>query len=599
MAAAVFGVAGAADVAFEDLGAPILIRELAILAVTPKAGGGHVAWGWRKQEALVGIDVATGKSFRVDMRKHGAVNIALAPGPDGSLFFYAGSPGRYFKYTPEAELVELGVAAEPASYWTGGHKSSRDVLYVGTYPDAVLVACDMTTGKVTSHGRMTEDKRQKYVIRVAAADDGVVYSAVGLHHEELWSLDPSSGQRRQLLPEAMTARQGAPRIWTGTDGHVYGRSGGTTYRCRPDGIDEGQTCAARSDPLLRRAGVHDVAGLDEEGRLRLVSVGDKGVSYVQTDYEGRAPAVFSIGCERAGRIYGGTVFPGRAFCYDPGESRFRELDAVTPRAIQIYDIFSGERGLLFASYMGCLLDFFDPDAPREPGANPRRFKGGIPGHERPVQWERGPDGKLYFGTVPAKGRLGGALVRVDPETLETRVWPQVVPDQSIMYLCSVTEAGQLFGCASVSGGSSAIPSQEEADVFLWDTKTEAVAWRGRPLPGTRSYGRAVRARNGLIAGVAGGSWYLFDPVSRATVHTGELPVERVHFPGLSDVLLGAAGLAVGLGDDAVFAIDADSRTVEVLGRHHSLRKAHGFLVAADGTLYYGSGSSVWRCRLGH
>jgi hypothetical protein len=54
---------------------------------------------------------------------------------------------------------------------------------------------------------------------------------------------------------------------------------------------------------------------------------------------------------------------------------------------------------------------------------------------------------------------------------------------------------------------------------------------------------------------------------------------------------------VGLGADAVFAIDPRARTVEVLGRHDSLKRAHGFLVTEEGWLYYGSGSSLWRCRL--
>lgn len=591
------GAALAAELTFEDLGSPVLIRELPIVLVTPKSDGGYTAWSWRKQEALVGIDVATGKSSLLDMRKYGAVNVALARGPDGSLFFYAGNPGRFFKVTSGGELVELGIAATPASYWIGGHKSADDILYVGTYPGAILVACDMKTGTVTSYGCMTEDKREKYIIRVAAADDGIVYSGVGLHHQELWSLDPKTGERHQILAGKLLEKQGAPNIWTATDGHVYGRTGRTVYRCRPDGIEAGQNCALRRDPTLTRAGDRDVVGIDNEGRLKLAAVAGKSASYVQTDYPGRTPNIFSMGCERDGKVYGGTVFPGRSFCFDPVAGTFQELDGVPPRAIQVYDTLSHPKGLFLASYMGCMLDFFDPDAPREKGVNPRRFKSSIPGHERPVQWEQGPDGKLYFGTVPAKGRLGGALVQVDPESFETRVWSQIIQDESIHYLASVPDTGEIFGCASVSGGSSAIASQTEADVFLWDVKGEKVAWRGRPVPGTRGYGRAVRTRNGLLAGLAGTSWYLFDPVQRQTVHTGDLPVERIHFPGLTDGLVGPDGLVIGLGDDAVFAIDSVARTVAVLGRHQSLTAAHGFLVASDGSLYYGSGSSVWRCGL--
>jgi len=247
--------------------------------------------------------------------------------------------------------------------------------------------------------------------------------------------------------------------------------------------------------------------------------------------------------------------------------------------------------------MGCKLDWFDPDSPRKSRQNPRRFQGLIPGYERPVQWEEGPDGGLYFGTVPAKGRLGGALVRVDPDGLEVRVWENIVPEMSIHYLASAPQTGELFGCASVGGGSSAIASLDEAEVFLWDTKTEKVVWQGKPVPGTRSYLRAVRTVDGRIVGLAGRSWYLFDPVQREVVHTGSLPVKRLRFPYLSDRPVGAKGLVVGVGDDGVFAIDPTARTVEVLARHDSLSRTHGFLATEDKWLYYGSGSNLWRSQL--
>ncbi len=598
--AIVVGVAAtamSAEPTFEELGSPIRIRTLTIEVVTPKADGGHVAWGWRKGDSLVGIDVTTGKSFQLDIKKYNAGNLAMSRGPDGSLFFYAGRPGRFFQYTPQGTLKELGIPAKPASYWLAGHATPGGILYVGTYPGAILVACDMNTGKITSHGQITDDKREKYIMGVAAADDGAVYCSVGLHHQELWSFDPDTGKRLQILPDSLTTKQGAPKIWTGTDGHVYGSGGGLEYRCRPDGIEVGQMCAKRCNPTIKQAADKDVVTLDGQGRLKLVAVADGALSKVQTDYAGQSSAIFSVGCQRHGKIYGGTVFPAQAFSYDPKQDTFRELEQVTPDAMQTYDIFSHPKGLFFASYMGCLLDRFDPDSPREQHKNPRRFKNSIPGHERPVQWEEGPDGGLYFGTVPAKGRLGGALVRVDPDSLAVRVWENIMPKQSIHYLASVPETGELFGCASVKGGSSAIPSLEEAEVFLWDTKTQKVTWRGKPVPGTRSYLRAIRSDNGLIVGLARRSWYVFDPVKRQVVHTGSLPVKQLHFPYLSDQPVGAKGLVVGMGDDGVFAIDPGSRTVKVLGRHDSLAQARGFLVTPEKWLYYGSDSSLWRSRL--
>ncbi|MCK5801577.1 MAG: hypothetical protein KAI66_02035 [Lentisphaeria bacterium] len=597
MTAGLITACAGADLEVEKLGVPVQIRELGIHVVTRKASGGHIAWGWRKQEGLVGVDVATGKTFELDMRKFRAVNVALARGPEGDLFFYVGTPGRFFKYTPQGELVELGTPDKTPAYWIGGHQSKNDILYVGTYPEATLVACDLKTGESRSYGRLTKDMREKYIIRVAAADDGTVYSGVGLHHQELWALNPKTGEKRQILPEPMTSIQGSPRLWTGKDGHVYGKTGKTTYRCTPTSIEECKPVAERRDPTLKMAGNRKINSVDDQGRLQFAPSGSAGPSYVQTDYRGREPRVYCLGGERGGKLYGGTLFPGRPFTVDLKSGELTEMRGAVPQVIQIYDIMNHPNGLFFASYMGCILDFLNPEAPRENKVNPIRFKTRIPGHERPNQWELGPDGKLYFGTVPAKGRLGGALVQVDPDTRKVKVWDKIMPDLSIPYLASVSGAGLIFGCTSVGGGSSAIPTKEEAETFLWDTGAEKVVWTGKPVPGTRSYGRAISAANGMIVGLAEQSWYLFDPETKETVHRGRLPVKRLRFPQLSDGLVGPKGWVVGIGDDKVFAIDAQTRELRILGEHKTLNGVHGFHVTADGTLFYGSHETVYRCHL--
>jgi len=596
-AATLAGAASAAPV-FENLGEPFVERELSIGMVTPRAQGGYIAWGQRKRTSVVGVDLQDGHTFELDISRYGRTNIQMAPAADGSLVYYAGSPGRFFRYTTAGETVDIGAPFDNASYTLQGFVGPDERFYVGTYPEAALVVCDLRTWKAHSYGRISDDVAQKYITTVIVADDGTIYCSVGLEHHEVWSVVPGDGSRRQILPKELTTAQGAPRLWLGADGQVYGRGAGNRdFRCRPDGVDLDQTAEARPLAGRRQAGEWTVGSIGNDGVLTLTAEG-REPRRLQTDYSGRALEVYSVGCERGGRIYGGTVFPGRAFAYDIAKGAFADLPEVTPKVIQIYDLFSHAKGLFAASYMGCILDFFDPEAPVVAGTNPRRFKASISGQERPVQWEAGPDGCLYFGTTPAKGRLGGALVRVDPETFAVTTWPKILTDQSINYLCRVPQTRELFGTGSVSGGTSAIPTQKEADCFLWDVAGEKVVWQGRPLPGTTTYLRAVPAANGLIVGVAaGGGWFLFDPVTRETVHRGELPVSGLRFPCLSDLSPATNGLVIGVGESAVFAIDTEARTTKVLARHDSLRGGMGgFLLSADGTLYYGSATALWRCR---
>jgi len=210
----------------------------------------------------------------------------------------------------------------------------------------------------------------------------------------------------------------------------------------------------------------------------------------------------------------------------------------------------------------------------------------------------GPDEMIYTGTFPSKGRLGGALARINPDDFSCRVWTNIVANQSIVGLASVADLGGVFCTSSIHGGSSAIPTEKEALVFLWDCKREEVAYRARPVAGTKHYGAVVPARNGLLYGIAGTRYYAFDPARRETVFTGELPVKGLRFPELSDEPAGPRGLIYGVGDDAVFAIDPTDHVARIVARDKSLARAMGFFVTPEQTLYYGAGSRLMRVRLG-
>jgi len=590
------------DLEFESLGEPVRIREMGPQFITLHPDGYYQVWGNYQGVdgiALIGIRTDTGQTTRVSLDQFRKGKLQMTKGPGETVFAYAGNPGHFLKYDPATgELTDLGIPVSPATYWMGTAVAPDGRWYVGPYPTASLVSVDPATGEVVNHGRMPEDPAQKYITAVAVSDDNIVYTSVGLHHQELWSYNPATDEKRQILPDDLIVAQGAPKVWTGTDGQVYGRAQGIPFLCKPDGIERDKNLTARVDPERVIAGDMMVGSVDSRGRLKLTNTETGEDTFVQTDYPGRPIQIYSIGDERDGKLYGGTLFPGIAFSVDTASGELTDLGRLAPGAIQIYDIISHPRGLFLASYMGCKLDFYDPDAPAEKGVNPFHITGSIKGHERPNQWELGPDGMLYFGTTPAKGRLGGALVRLDPETLKYDIWEQIVPDQSLTYLVSIEESGLIFGCCTVGGGSSAIPTETEAKCFLWDCAAEEVVWTGQPVPGTRTYLRAVRAPSGLIYGLAGtGSYYAFDPVTRETVFTAELPFERIRFPYLNDEPVGEAGLIIGLGDDAVFAIDPTDHAMWILGRDDSIKTAHGFKVTADGALYYGSGEQLWRCDL--
>ena len=102
----------------------------------------------------------------------------------------------------------------------------------------------------------------------------------------------------------------------------------------------------------------------------------------------------------------------------------------------------------------------------ESGEEADNLKATIGEHQDRAFAHAAGDGKIFFGTIPDYGQLGGTLVIYDIETKEFDIIRNVVQDQSIISLDY--RDGLLYGSTSVWGGGSAIPSQERAKMFVWD-----------------------------------------------------------------------------------------------------------------------------------
>lgn len=588
---------------FEDLGMPIKTTNVNIRVVTTSDDGKTVAWGTVSGDnvrQLIGFDTETGKKTVVDLLAYGESNIQIALAQNGSIYIYTGNPGRFLKYHPQnGELADLGVPNSATRYWLGGAHAvgPDDVFYIGTYPQARLVAVDMRTDKTIDLGRLTEDDRQRYIINPAVSDENIVYAPVGLHHRELWSIDPETGEKQQILPEKLQKGQGAPTVWTAADGQVYGRLGGTRFLCQPNGIQLDQTAPPREYPQRTAAGSDQVQGVDERGRLVLESPTGE-TRFVQTDFEGIGETIFSLGDVADGWLFGSAIKPGKSFAVNLETGKTRDLGIITHGRIQVYDFLHHDQGLFAASYTGGYIDLLNVDD----ALNGRRGQSIIKlssrySQERPNQLLEGPDGAIYAVTTPVKGHLGGALVRVDPDNLSTKVWRHLIPDQSLLSLASVEQTGELFITTDVRGGTGAKPTASAGYVFLWDPRTEKVVFKTKPVPAAKRYRSVATARNGIIYGIAQRYYYAFDPVKRETIHVSPLPTGGVRFPGLHPKPIGPDGLIYGIAGGGIIAIDPRDHSVSVIAEHESLRNGRGLFVTDDKVLYYGSGAHLMRYEL--
>ncbi len=594
---------------FENLGTPAIETGHDLSFSTSHPDGYEIAWARHETPdfmGLLGVRLDTGEHFTVDLSHWGNSQVRAVPCPQGRLVYaYCGRPDAHFvRYDPATdEITELGAPAENAYYFSHAVTSPDGRMYVGTFPRANLVWLDMNTEEMGQTGKITDVRENRYMWpAVAVSDENIVYCTVGLHHQELYAFDPATEEATQILTPELMELSDSFRVWRAEDGEVYGRSGDTTYRCTPTGIElmDEVPRAVRERPAT---GEWIAGNIDDDGVIELTHAETGETRELQTEYRGRPIRIYSVGEEWEGRLWGGTIFPARAFSLDLETGEMSDHGRQTGGRIQIYDFIATDDGLLLSSYSGAHINLWNPFAEDDDSRN-RGLTGGVTvDQERPIQWTLGPDGHYYLGTRPIKGHVGGALCRVTLDPLEATWWKDPLGPQSIMGVVSIPETNQLLGATSHFGGSSSIPLDDEGYVFLWDCVEERVVQRFTPVEGAVSYSAPVRAPTGVVYGIANTAErerivFAWDPIEHETMATAELPAQRLAFPWLHDRPIGPDGLIVGLAGDAVYAIDPADHSVDVLGRHESITNSHGFFVTEDGVLYYGSGAELWRCDLG-
>lgn len=95
--------------------------------------------------------------------------------------------------------------------------------------------------------------------------------------------------------------------------------------------------------------------------------------------------------------------------------------------------------------------------------------GNLYGQDRPYAMHY-HQGKLFIGTVPPNGRLGGALIIYDTTTGSHTCYPNFIEGQSIVGLA--VRGHHLYGTTTIYGGLEAEPSADEPLMFIWDMVAE-------------------------------------------------------------------------------------------------------------------------------
>ena len=247
--------------------------------------------------------------------------------------------------------------------------------------------------------------------------------------------------------------------------------------------------------------------------------------------------------------------------------------------------------MMFGVYAAAHIWELDTTAPIAQGNNPNKIHEIGNEQDRPFAMTTG-DNKLFIGTIPKIGTLGGAISIYEENNWET--YRNVVDNQSIMGLAY--RDGKLYGSTTVWGGLGIDPVEQEAKMFVWDVEKKEkviefvpdIQLKDGQKP--KTIGGLSFGPDGLLWGAAYGTIFAMDPDTFEIVKQEEIVSTNWNFShSWSPVKLRWDDhmLYTTLGSKIV-VIDSTTMNYEIIPN----TKTNLMVLGTDGNIYYNEASML-------
>ncbi|WP_096272023.1 FIMAH domain-containing protein [Paucisalibacillus globulus] len=450
------------------------------------------------------IDLDTGETLRTLMMEGAHDSWHHEVAPDGTVYVTGGS--FIWGYSPETKEIQALAEIPEASLWALAVDEESNA-YIGTYPSGKVFKYEKATGELHDYGQMIGDQAQEYV-RSMDYHDSYIYA--GTAHDKLIRLDLETGEKVDIAEElnesgfvydlnVVDDRYVFARYSVSKKMYIYDIQEGVWL----DVVLENVTGLHVADSL--EGNVYFVADgilkyvnletLEVHGTNMAYGSGLRGADWVEIEGDERLP-----GKSLATVTFGGEV----TFFNIETETVLQYKDMVPPTANVTNKFFTYSEDKIYMSGMtGAVGAVFNPlteemtsitlgqadvmhemdgkmyfglypsgsvavsDPEVDPYAQPTELFVIGEEQERLHSMASG-DGKLFIGSIPTYGKLGGALTVYDGET--HKVFRHIVEDQSVNDI--IYHNGLVYGATSITGGLGSTPTAEEAKLFVFDPETE-------------------------------------------------------------------------------------------------------------------------------
>ena len=463
-------------------------------------------------------------------------------------------------------------------------------IWGGTFPSAKLFSYDPKTGKSEDFGRV--DPEQFYCYPTAG-EDGLIYCAIQFEKVDIVVFDPKQKTKISLIPSE-GRKPGRVSLVKSKDGKIYAGISPSNQWFR---IEEGERLMeiSRSNIPFPQKELPDGRQLSLIGNqiLRIQNPLIKEGKEISLQYQASGSYIFVVGLGPDGRIYGSSMLPLRLFVYDPENSLLTNLGRAAFSDGEIYSLGTLDGKLYLSSYPGARISVYDPKRPLRFGNkeddNPRDL-GPLGGEQdRPRAMIAGPHGKIYIGSYPDYGLLGGAISVYDPKKDEKRVYRHIVQNQSIVSLAYIEKLDLIAAGSSVRGGSGTRAIEKEAKLILWDPKEEKKIFEIIPVPEAKTILSLAASIDGKLYGITNNEKvFVFDSEKREIKKVFNLEFKE---PREISLQLGPDGKLYGLSKEAIFFINPKNDQVSLVAKP-AVPIDSGMAILGR-KIYFGSGANLY------
>ncbi len=499
---------------------------------------------------------------------------------------------------PERGVEDLGLISKGSTFPTGITEGPNGDLWIGTYPEAELIKYEPDKGRFTSFGRMHEEEQYLYPL---VGDDGTVAALVRVVRPHIVVIDPETQEHREVGVEITDTTDPSQflRFFKGVDRRLYVSNHKGDFVLRDltlspvDHLPEpmaGIHAAGEhryQAPYTMPGGwqanlVNDRSGTPRE--LLLTNVDPKiPTRRLTMDWVGGGSNIHVIEEGPDGLLYGSSYLPNHLYRASKNGDLVEDLGQHSIARGQAYSSVTVDEKVYLASYPGSHLSVYDPKRPIRFGTNetdnPRDLGRFDEVGYRPNALIFTPDGKLWMGSGPDYGLVGGTLAWFDPKTEESRSHRAIVPDLSPTSLLWLREQEQILVGLSVEVGTGAKIQRQDAGFALWDPISDELVWSGDlGIEDMADVTSLAPTGNGLVYALIGRGDHiltaggipiaprlaLIDPAKRELVSIAWLPKEfgALSWHGHHSLRTGPDGQVYGATAYTIFRIIPGSCEVE-------------------------------------